>query len=58
MRIGLLADDAPGVERPAALVNRYVVDHVEADLMLGFFFPGASVPPGSQPLPTPAGPAT
>ena len=56
VRIGLLADDAPGVERPAALVNRYVVDHVEADLMLGFFFPGASVPPGSQPLPTPAAP--
>ena len=28
---------------PMALVNRYVVDRVEADLMLGFFFPGAEM---------------
>lgn len=39
--IGLLADDGTGIDRPMALVNRYVVDRVEADLMLGFFFPGA-----------------
>jgi hypothetical protein len=26
-----------------ALVNRYVVDRVEADLMLGFYFPGAQM---------------
>jgi hypothetical protein len=26
-----------------ALVNRYVVESVEADLMLGFFFPGAEM---------------
>jgi hypothetical protein len=39
--IGLLAEEGTGIERPMALVNRYVVDRVEADLMLGFFFPGA-----------------
>ena len=26
-----------------ALVNRYGVERVEADLMLGFFFPGAAM---------------
>ncbi len=39
--ISLLAEDGTGLPRPMALVNRYVVDRVEADLMLGFFFPGA-----------------
>jgi hypothetical protein len=28
-----------------ALVNRYTVDRIRADLMLGFFFPGATVDP-------------
>ncbi len=28
-----------------ALVNRYAVDRIRADLMLGFFFPGAEVDP-------------
>jgi len=44
--VGLLAEDAEraeGLSRPMALVNRYVVDRVEADLMLGFFFPGAQM---------------
>jgi hypothetical protein len=41
--VGLVADDADGLHRPVALVNRYVVDRVEADLMLGFFFPGAEM---------------
>ncbi|HEY7970768.1 MAG TPA: hypothetical protein VID95_12290 [Candidatus Limnocylindrales bacterium] len=41
--VGLLAEDAEGLSRPLALVNRYVVDRVEADLMLGFFFPGAEM---------------
>ena len=41
--VGLLAEDAEGLARPMALVNRYVVDRVEADLMLGFFFPGAEI---------------
>jgi hypothetical protein len=41
--VGLLAEDGEGLSRPMALVNRYVVDRVEADLMLGFFFPGAEM---------------
>jgi hypothetical protein len=41
--VALLAEDADGLSRPMALVNRYVVDRVEADLMLGFFFPGAEM---------------
>jgi hypothetical protein len=38
-----LADRPEGAERlhVQALVNRYTVDAVEADIMLGFFFPGA-----------------
>jgi hypothetical protein len=44
VRISLLGrDDAGAVEQRTALVNRYVVDRVEADLMLGFFFPGAEM---------------
>ena len=44
VRIALLGDaDGPAVAQPAALVNRYVVDRVAADLMLGFFFPGAAM---------------
>src|SRR5258706_16371493 len=35
--------DAGSVRQRSALVNRYVVDRVEADLMLGFFFPGAEM---------------
>ena len=38
-----------------ALVNRYVVESVAADLMLGFFFPGAEVIGGqAEPPATPA----
>jgi hypothetical protein len=44
VRIALGADaEGPSVEQPAAFVNRYVVDRVAADLMLGFFFPGAEM---------------
>lgn len=44
VRITLAADaDGGAVEQPAALVNRYVVDRVAADLMLGFYFPGAEM---------------
>lgn len=44
VRIALLADaDGPAVAQAAAFVNRYVVDRVAADLMLGFFFPGAAM---------------
>jgi hypothetical protein len=44
VRIALRGDaDGPSVSQPAAFVNRYVVDRVAADLMLGFFFPGAEM---------------
>jgi pyruvate/2-oxoglutarate dehydrogenase complex dihydrolipoamide acyltransferase (E2) component len=40
-----LVDQADGGEAsaPRLLVNRYTVDRVKADLMLGFFFPGAEM---------------
>jgi hypothetical protein len=42
--IGLVGEaDGTGLSRAMALVNRYMVDRVEADLMLGFFFPGATM---------------
>jgi hypothetical protein len=42
--IGLVGEaDGTGLFRAMALVNRYMVDRVEADLMLGFFFPGATM---------------
>ena len=44
VRIALAVDAGGGVvTQPAAFVNRYVVDRVAADLMLGFFFPGAEM---------------
>lgn len=44
VRIALANDpDGGAVAQRAALVNRYVVDRVEADMMLGFFFPGATM---------------
>jgi hypothetical protein len=39
----LRGDDPDSVPHRSALVNRYVVDRVEADMMLGFFFPGAEM---------------
>jgi hypothetical protein len=33
----------PRVRHPRLLVNRYAVDSVDADIMLGFFFPGAEL---------------
>lgn len=43
-RIVLLEnDDAGEVSSPQILVNRYTVDRIAADLMLGFFFPGAAM---------------
>jgi hypothetical protein len=41
--IRLIGDTDVGMRRPMALANRYCVDRVEADLMLGFFFPGATM---------------
>jgi hypothetical protein len=32
-----------------ALINRYAVERIQADLMLGFFFPGAAVDPVASP---------
>ncbi len=44
VRICLLDQPDSGVDtHPQGLVNRYTVDAVEADLMLGFFFPGARI---------------
>ncbi len=42
VRLELLGGPAAWAhERPWALVNRYTIDRVAADLVLGFFFPGA-----------------
>jgi hypothetical protein len=42
-----------------ALVNRYAVEAIRADLMLGFFFPGAAMvissPSAGVPIPEPVG---
>ncbi len=44
VRIELLGRPGLGmVERATALVNRYMVERVSADLILGFFFPGATL---------------
>ena len=43
--IGLMDETEGGLTRAMALINRYVVDRVEADMMLGFFFPGATMVP-------------
>jgi len=42
VRLGLVGDDET-VTVPHALINRYGVDKVTADIMLGFFFPGAAM---------------
>jgi hypothetical protein len=52
VKISLLADANAGTaSHDRALVNRYSVDRVDSDLMLGFFFPGAHI---EMPEPTPA----
>ena len=44
VRISLLNQpDAGENAHDTVLVNRYTVDRVDADLMLGFFFPGARI---------------
>ncbi len=43
VRLGLVGDDHETVMLAHALVNRYAVDRVSADIMLGFFFPGAAL---------------
>jgi hypothetical protein len=52
VKVSLLADANAGTaSHDRALVNRYSVDRVDADLMLGFFFPGAKI---EMPPPAPA----
>jgi hypothetical protein len=43
-RLGRLGGDGVVPIGKQALVNRYSVERVEADIMLGFFFPGAAMP--------------
>ena len=43
-RLGRIGGDAMTPIGRQALVNRYGVERVEADIMLGFFFPGAAMP--------------
>lgn len=50
VKLGLVGDDDETVTFPHALINRYGVDRVSADIMLGFFFPGAAM---DTPEPTP-----
>jgi hypothetical protein len=52
VQVSLLAyPEAGTATHPEALINRYAVDKVDADLMLGFFFPGAHVEPTENPGP-------
>jgi hypothetical protein len=67
VRITLLKDPDAGEATSAhALVNRYTVDRIAADIMLGFFFPGAAMSmtlggatttAGGAPASAPASPA-
>lgn len=44
VRLSLLDRPGSGVDvHGHALVNRYAVERLQADLMLGFFFPGAAI---------------
>lgn len=46
IRISIRARPEAGVATgDHALINRYAVERIRADLMLGFFFPGAAVDP-------------
>jgi len=66
VRMTRLDDPGPGTTIGAhGLVNRYGVERVTADLMLGFFFPGAvmdglpddTAPPAAPPTPSAPTPA-
>ena len=61
VRLALLDDPGPGTPIGGhALVNRYGVERVTADIMLGFFFPGAvmdGLEDGDETSPAPAGAA-
>jgi hypothetical protein len=43
VKLALVDDNADTIDCHHAMVNRYGVDRVNADLMLGFFFPGAAM---------------
>jgi hypothetical protein len=47
-RLGRVGGGALGPIGREALVNRYSVERVEADIMLGFFFPGAAMPDAGE----------
>lgn len=50
VRVSLIGNREAGENIHAnALVNRYSVDRIDAELMLGFFFPGAHVETAAQP---------
>lgn len=50
VRLSVRANPEAGVALgDHALVNRYAVERIRADLMLGFFFPGAEVDPIGSP---------
>lgn len=58
VKVSLLADSNAGTAiHDRALVNRYSVDRVDADLMLGFFFPGAQMEMPAPPAVPAADPA-
>jgi hypothetical protein len=65
VRVGRTGGDEPTPVGQQGLINRYGVERVEADLMLGFFFPGAAMDApeargsgaaGGGSAPAPAGP--
>ena len=59
VRVALLAQpDSGQATHDEALINRYAVDKVDCDLMLGFFFPGAHVEPVANPGPKPVAEAS
>ena len=43
VKLGLVGEGDETVSFGHALINRYGVDRVKADIMLGFFFPGAAL---------------
>lgn len=56
-RLGRLGGDTMAPIGREALVNRYGVERVEADIMLGFFFPGAAMPDQAETDAAERGPA-
>ena len=49
VRVGRLGGGEPQPAARQALINRYAVERVEADIMLGFFFPGAALGAAEEP---------